>query len=74
MVTREPATYSSKSSRDMVEIQGDHSTIVKFTGIADMGYIRVVQKLQECVENSCPRRGGPFCGKKNSHSRNCNEA
>jgi len=52
MVSRESATLTSVDVSNHVPIDGNHSTIVKFTGSADPGYKSFVQRLENCVKTA----------------------
>jgi len=52
MVSRESATLSSADICDHVPIDGNHSTIVKFTSNTDPGYQSVIQRLNNCVDTA----------------------
>ncbi|KAI5792752.1 hypothetical protein FPQ18DRAFT_17904 [Pyronema domesticum] len=52
MVDKPSATLSSDSSHDHIPIDGNHSTIVKFTSSADPGYKCVVQRLEQCIQTA----------------------
>jgi hypothetical protein len=52
MVSQESAMLSSIDVCDHVPIDGNHSTIVKFTDSADPGYWGVIQRLNTFVNTA----------------------
>ena len=54
LVTQDSATYSlpTEAPHKQIGIDADHSNMVKFTDNCDLHYIRVRDRLSECVENA----------------------